>query len=137
MDNNILWGEDGQELLRHHSANEAIEEVIDGYHPGPIDGDWEISVYEYQPIKPGIDSCGSPLERVLEILDEEYGDPDGDGHDRTEAMKAAEKTFIEAVLTEYRSWMCEQTGKVVTVNALEWTKEHRPDWITAQTGRTP
>jgi hypothetical protein len=125
----IWWGDDGCEVLTHADPDEAIEAHIDGWHPDPIESIGEITMYEYAPMKPTLSKCGSPLERVLEQLDEEYGDPNGDGYEVTEAMKEAEQVFLKAVLAQYRPWACEQTGKKITVNALEWVQEHRPDWL--------
>lgn len=125
----VFWGDDGCEVLTHSDPDEAIEAYIDGFHPDPIATIGEITMYEYAPMKVSVSDCLSPLELVLENLDEEYGDPDGDGYEVTDAMKAAEKAFLEIVAAEYRPWSCEQTGKSVTVNALEWVQEHRPDWL--------
>lgn len=127
-DKYTLWGQDGDELLIHYSADEAIEDIIDGRHPDPIDSIGKITVYEYEPR----DVNGRyfyPLEWMLEILDEEYGDPNDCGTEPTEKMKAAEKVFVDAVLSEYLPWTCEQSGKAVTVNALDWVRENRPDWL--------
>jgi hypothetical protein len=62
---------------------------------------------------------------MLEDLDEEFGDPDGDssGTQPTEAMKAAEKIFVEAVLAEYTNHWCEDVYHE-EVNVAEWVKAH-------------
>lgn len=126
----MLWGELGDESLRHHSPDDAIEEIIDGLHPAGFAEIGQVTVHEFAPMKASVPSHWRPLESLLENLDEEYANPEGDGTKPTEAMLAAEKAFIAAVLAEYKPWMCEETGKTVTVNALEWVREHRADWLT-------
>src|SRR5690606_19353922 len=107
----------------------AIEEIIDAFAPAGFDEIGKLTVCEFAPMKPDPDSY-NPLEHILEQLDDEFGDPDScDGTAATEAMKQAEKVFIAAVLAEYTPWMCEKTGNEVTVDALEWVREHRPDWL--------
>lgn len=126
-----FWADSNEERLLHLEPHDAIEAIIDGLHPVGFDEIGEVTVYEYAPMKPSANECGSPLESILERLDEKYADPDGyDGFDPTEAMREAERDFIAAVLAEYVPWMCCQTGEKVTVNALEWVREHRPDWLT-------
>lgn len=55
------------------------------------------------------------LERVLEALDLELGDPDGEATEPTEAMRLAAREFARTVCMEYVSWTCEATGEVVKV----------------------
>jgi len=62
---------------------------------------------------------GRVLEEVLERLDEEYGDPDGDPFDATAKMWEAANAFACAVLDEYVPWMCEPTGEVIAVTRNE------------------
>lgn len=131
MKQRIYWSEGDDETLTHFNVHDAIEAYIDNIHPEPIESIGEITMYEYVPMTPTLPGYFSPLEQVLEVLDEEYGDPDGDNCKATDAMKQAEQTFLNAVLAEYRPWACERTGKSVTVNALEWVKEHQPDWLLA------
>ena len=105
------------------SRDEAVEWHID-------DCDWvapTLTLYGFARMEPdlGIDQS---LEPLLECLDEEHGDPDGDSTEPTERMKAAEAEFHKVVLEEYESWACE----VVTtekVDTLAWLKENKPDWV--------
>jgi len=70
-----------------------------------------------------------PIERVLEVLDEEFGDRDGYPTEATAKMLDAEAVFIKAVLAEYVPYTCEPTGEEFTVNTLEWVKENEPEWL--------
>lgn len=72
------------------------------------------------------------LEHLLEFLDEEYGNQDGDWTTPTPDMKSAELTFIKAVLKEYEVWQCEPTGKKEEVDILQWVTENEPDWLNEQ-----
>ena len=129
-DETLLWGEDGDELLSCRNANSAIESYLDGFWPEILRETHEVTVFEYRPVTIQISDCGSPLENVLEYLDEQYGDPDGTpDYAGAQEMQDAEKAFLDTVISHYKPWACEQTGKSVTVNALEWVREHRPDWL--------
>ena len=127
--------DEGQECLTNHDIHDAIE-----YH---LDGMWErgqewasyksylpekLTVYGWKRIKVTADMLYEPLDDVLERLDEEYGDPDGDGADATEKMKEAQKVFLEAVAAEYSCWACEQVAKV-EVDPAAWIEQNRPDWM--------
>ena len=56
------------------------------------------------------------LDRLLERLDEENSDPDGDNTEPTAPMKDAAKTFVEAVVSGYFVWACEPTGQVIEIS---------------------
>lgn len=124
-----LWGSDSDEVLIYEDPDEAIEMYLDGLHPTDFKDIHDFAMYEYKPMEPTLPFHCSPLETILEVLDEEYGNPDGDSCEATQAMKDAEQAFLKVVLAEYRPWACEQTGKKVEVNALGWVREHRPDWL--------
>lgn len=130
-----FWGEIGDERLVHTSPDDAIESIIDSHHPATIDEIGDITVHEFAPVKPQLGSVHEPLETLLERLDEEYGDPEGDGCEPTAAMLAAQKAFVDAVLAEYVPWACEPTGNKLTVNALEWAREHAPEWLNSESRR--
>ena len=42
-----------------------------------------------------------PLDRLIEVLEEDYGDSDGERTVVTDAMREAEKAFLAVVLNEY------------------------------------
>lgn len=69
-----------------------------------------------------------PLDLLLEELDEEYGDPEGDYPIPTDAMKGAEKTFLDVVLSEYTPWACEQVA-IKEINVIAWVKANKPEWL--------
>jgi hypothetical protein len=124
------WGQGDGEELTHENPNDAIEDFLDDMHPTPFEKIDDFEVCEYRPMKPGMPAAHwSPLTLLLERWDEDYGNPDGDPPTITEAMRAAERAFVAAVAAEYRSWACEKTGNVVKVNALEWVRENRPEWL--------
>jgi len=120
----VLWGSPDEERLEYADEDVAIEAILDG-----IDG----------PLPETITICGfarmevdtlrlNPLEDCLETLDEEYGDPDGEYSESTEAMKEAERVFLAAIKKEYTTWACEEVcRKEITV--ADWVKENRPDWL--------
>lgn len=122
-----FWGfADDEDLL--DDPNKVIEHYLEDLPMDVVREIEELTVYEHRPMTPELSDCGHPLEYVLEMLDEEYGNPHRYG-EATEAMKEAEQVFLRAVLAEYQSWMCERTGNKVTVKPLEWIRGHRPDWL--------
>ena len=118
------WGLEDADRLYHDDKDEAIEAILEGMEPETE----TIEICGFTQMDISV-SWLSPLEDILERLDEEYGDPDGDYTKPTEAMKEAEKAFLAVIKKEYTSYMCEVVCRE-TVNVNEWIKEHRPDWRT-------
>lgn len=77
------------------------------------------------PNEPNIDMV---LERVLEDLDEEHGNPDG-APDPTRKMIAAATEFVRVIREEYTVWTCSIVGKE-EVQVEPWVREHEPEWLT-------
>lgn len=126
---------DDLERLSDEDMDEAIEAYLDDLWER--DQEWasykshlpeKLSVYGWKRIKVNADMLWEPLEDVLDRIDEEYGDPDGDGQDITDKMKEAQRVFLEAVAAEYKCWACE-VACTREIDPLEWIKEHRPDWM--------
>lgn len=130
-----FWSCVDTEHLVHDDRDAAIEDHLDGLL-SPETRDVlaalpaEIEVMGYERMRPTPKDVGDFLDDVLTRLDEEYGDPDGDGTKSTPRMLEAERAFIAAVLDDYQSWACEQTHSE-TVNVADWVREHRPDWLEA------
>lgn len=105
-------------------AETIVERVIDDAveTPGePFDAiaariKWPIEVFVFKRMEiPSAESIGEDaLERVLENLDEEHADPDGDQTKPSPAMEAAALAFGKAIVADYKSWACEQTREVIT-----------------------
>jgi len=124
----VAWGLEDDERLSHSEMDDAIESVLDGI--GDLNAPPEtIEMCGFIHKKPSVkrEATGA-LDRILESLDEEYGDPDGGYIEATDSMKDAAQEFVAAVLDEYTVWACEIV-KRETVNVQEWIKENRPDWI--------
>jgi hypothetical protein len=100
-----------EERLSFTSIQEAVEQWADDTFPDPLPE--TVTVYGYGRMKPK--TCPtSPLDDMLERLDEEYGDPEG-YHETpvTDAMREAERQFIAAVLAEYDPWACVKVSEEV------------------------
>jgi hypothetical protein len=126
------WGLYNQELLVHTNPEEVIEEYVD--QMDEITEELlvkvgELIVYGYVPMKISSFSPSICLDRLIEDLDEEYGNPNGDPFTATEAMKKAETKFLTVVKKEYTPWACECNGEKHVVNLLQWVKENRPDLL--------
>lgn len=66
---------------------------------------------------------GDTLDRTIEYLDEEYGDPDGDYDSPvTEKMYAAEAAYHKAIAEDYQPWACEPVV-AVEVDLRKWHRE--------------
>jgi len=79
---------------------------------------WPIKIFVYRRKSLGGDLhaemiAQKAIEDALECLDEEYGNPDGDPSDPTDAIKEAAMGFGCAIVLDYRSWQCEPTGVVI------------------------
>ena len=128
--NDTLYGLEDQERL-DLDPDDVIDRVIDdaaSFAGESFDAiaerlDWPLKVKVYKRMSLGgvdltLTIATTALERTLDDLDENYGDPDGDYSDPTEAMKSAARAFARAVLADYVPWACEPTGEVI-----EYTRE--------------
>lgn len=119
----IFWDTPDRENLRYSTESDAIEGILDDLEK-PFPEIIEIAGFARMVPSEGYFCI---LDDVLERLDEEFGDPDGDHFEPTPAMKEAEKAFVEVIRREYKPWMCEEVCRK-TINVAEWIKQNRPDW---------
>jgi hypothetical protein len=110
------WGLPEAERLTATTKDEAIEEILDCLGEDPE----TIEVCGYAPME--MEGLTGTLERILESLDEEYGDPDGNPTEPTETMKEAEAAFLAVIEREYVVWACDEVCRE-TVNVAEWRKD--------------
>lgn len=68
--------------------------------------------------------CSAVLKRLLEYLDDEYGDPMEDNTVPTLKMLEAEKVFIATVLDEYHVFACHEVDQR-EVDVEQWCSAHR------------
>jgi len=110
----ILYGFEDTERLYSE-----VEDLIEDYVESSMgDATWPVTVYEFGPMeKP---SAKLLAERVVEWLDEELGDPDGDGTEVTDPMLAG----MQALLDAYTPWACEKNGNSTTI-----TKEQAEEML--------
>jgi hypothetical protein len=122
------------EHLEHESQYEAIEEYMDVLWPevgnehvpnllSKLPKTIRVTQYVRMPL-----SMPSVLDDLLERLDEEHADPEGDFTRPTPAMKEAEAAFLDVVRHEYKVWMCEPIGHE-DVDVEEWIREEHPEWL--------
>lgn len=84
--------------------------------------EWPMRVYVFKPMnhwRSRIHLAEGYLERILEDLDEEFGDPEGDSTKPTDGMRRAALAFVDSVLKEYTPYNCEKTGDVVDISREE------------------
>ena len=112
---NEYYGEIEQERL-DYSKKEVIERVFDSIES--IEGyKYPFVIHTFTP-KNIILTIEEILGDVLQRLDEEYGDPEGDGTMPTNKMITAAKELVNVIKSEYTSFMCETNG-----DKTEYTKE--------------
>ena len=122
------------ERLSCDTLDEAVEEYLDGMDQSfPITV--EVTGYARMEVtdNPHYHRC---LEQLLELLDEEYGDPEDGPDGPTKEMEEAEGVFVKIVLDNYTPWMCEPVCKE-TVNVREWIDANRPDWRAKEGCKNP
>jgi hypothetical protein len=124
-----FWGSDDEEYLYYSDQDEYIESILDEppeiSDPLPeklIVWGWARAIITDKDL-----SFFHPLEDVLERLDENYGSPD-ESTEATDAMKEAEKAFLEVIRKEYTPWVCKPVVSEEIIVA-DWIKKNRPDWI--------
>ena len=83
----------------------------------------EIVEFKYKKIaKDAKEYADYILSNILEDLDRDYGDPDGEYSRPTERMKSAALEFAKALMDDYRVWEREPTGKVIQYSKEEAEK---------------
>jgi hypothetical protein len=142
MSEPVFWTcDDNAENLCHTDVDEAVDEFLDNFfelrEPAAAGMDRmpeTITVYGFSRMKLGANEPDADLivERILEDLDEEMGDPDGGFQPFDAEGEAAVKEKALALVAEirarYRAWACEQTT-TVEVNVKAWIAENHPEWL--------
>ena len=112
----IWWGAEDDERLESTCPSDGIERLIDAADEPPA----ELVIQGAAPMS--VRLTGAQLvERVLDELDQEHGDPDGDATEPTEAMRKAADDLAAIVEREYVSWMCD-TVVLVRVDVAAWMR---------------
>ena len=92
--------------------------------------EWHLTVMHYRRRKPTYPSSEDLVYDIMEYLDMEYGDPDGECvSDVTDEMIEAARKFVDTVLEGYTSWACEPNGEWTTVDVRDWILKHSPGWM--------
>ena len=127
MEKELLYAKPYAEFIPSRSRDQAIKEELEDYlyATDELPDTFTLVRYERMTIKP---SEISPLEDVLQQLDEEYGNPEVDYTEPTESMLRAEREFAEAILSEYKPFMCKHVEEEL-IDVKAWLKEH-PDYKT-------
>lgn len=134
----VLFWDHQEDEIRYHDFDDAVEDFIDGLDceddsPEALRKQLAsmppIKITGYRHVTPNADEwADSILEMFLERLDEAYGNPDGDVHSPSDAMKTAALQFASCVIADFQVWLLEPVC-TKEVNALEWVEENRPHWL--------
>jgi hypothetical protein len=130
------WGPPDVERYGIRTADEAIADVLDARPPGPITADALVVVVAMRPEKLPFEFVNRLLHGVIESLDVEFGDPDGDAWGPTPAVTDAWAVFCRALVAEYPVWACAEVARI-EVDPVAWSREHRPDWLEESGGGEP
>lgn len=120
----IYWGPPDEERYHDTDIEDAIENVLDGCPPDPFPEILEIVAVRPVKITAEVISAVDILDSILENLDENYGDPEGDQTEACIAMKEAADNLACVVVAEYVPWVCEEVLRVtvrdVKARVREW-----------------
>lgn len=120
----ICWGAPDEERLTHDDMDEAIEAILDAWD-GPLTGTVTVCGFARMPFRLDFDRI---LDDILERLDEELSNPDGEPTEPTPKMRAAAEALVDAIKADYVVWACEEVERH-EIDVQAWVREHRPDWI--------
>jgi len=97
---------DGQERL-----SPTIEDALEVAWGEADDGEYEDTVYEFEPMKIHAGDYSQTLvENLMEMVGDEYGDPDGPSVHGTDEQNKIMESAIEMILTDYVPWVHENNG---------------------------
>ena len=106
-----MYGIGDQEIL-NTNLNDCVERYLDAIPPGDLPKHAPVvKVEHYRPraLESGALFMDTHLDALYESLDEEYGNPEGDATEPTQAVRQAWQTFLDVVRAEYVSWFCDPT----------------------------
>ena len=114
----LFYGLEDQERL-NYDPEESIVDMFDCVSLEDVEKyDFPISINVFEPIDYTL-NAEDILESILENLDDNYGEPDGDYTKPTEKMKIAAETLARTIKEEYISWQCEKTGETIKYSKEE------------------
>lgn len=119
FEDEFLDNEDPDDALTEYFDNvpdELLSEIPD-----------EITLVGYSPMVIQEHYLSGVLDRAIEHLDDEFGNPDGSSFKPSDSLLAAERAFIRAIIEEYEPWACEKTGEKMVVNMREWVLKNFPE----------
>ena len=107
-----------------------IETYLEGLNPKEMPRTISIAAWKRAVISfRGMDL----LQTIIEDLDCDYGDPDGEWLQSDEAIKAmskAEEDFHKAIRENYEPYRCDPIpGGIDIVDVKIWIRENRPRWL--------
>lgn len=113
--------DDEAERLHCDSLDDAMQEYTETVDPGEWTREVEIYRFESSPFSEGTKKSYAEraIGNLIESLDEDHSDPDGDGTEITDEMMDAAREFVDKVLTKYESfWL--QKVETIKIDLVEW-----------------
>jgi hypothetical protein len=115
------WGEPEQDTYGATSIDEAMEDVLGECDPANLPEEVELVGMAPRDATKDIAHL-RPVERCLEILDDEYGEA-GEYTKPTDAMLAIERVLVEVLKIEYHVRACEEVCRK-TIVVADWLRDH-------------
>ncbi len=113
----IFWDEPDSERLRYDSKDEAMNDILDEMASNETPYPEEIVLAGFARMDHSLSI--RHLERIIEDMDDEHADPEGDTTEPSAAMIEAWNVFCQVWDREYKSWTCEEVTRE-TVNVKDW-----------------
>lgn len=122
-----FWGPEGTEVFSHQYIDDAILQELEDAWP-----DLPETLVMSGVVRRKAGMCASTLlDGVLEMLDEEYGNPDAfsEAYTKpTEMMVKAAEVFVHVVMSEYDVWSCEEVT-TRSIDVVQWCKHNAAEML--------
>ena len=120
VNDRTFYGHPDRERLYATTVDEAIETYLKDNDLLDSPSEWPetVTIARFRPMKAMLDA-GDVLERILEELDEDYGDWESEPDKPTDKMKEAAQVFVDAILAEYRVFNLESDTRA-EYSLSEW-----------------
>lgn len=124
----VFWDAKDSEILYFTTLDDAVEAALDDMDPCDRPDELVVRGMARMQASFGATKAEDLCVELIEDLDTELGNPDGDTPRPTEKMIAAAEALLKTILNEYEPWACEEVCSE-TINVKEWIQKNRPDWI--------
>ena len=125
----IYYGRKDDELLEFTEKDEAIEMILDSYHPDPIPKMLELVKFQKKKITAtDINNLAEFVnECAFERLEDLYGNFEED-HSPSSKLKELSEKFANEYSKAFNVLQCEEISSE-TIDCVKWVKENASSWL--------